>query len=244
MNKSFKLLMLLALGAGMFTLNSCSEDPVPVCYMTTSVEDGTTITIAYNSDNQVVSSTYDSTTTTYEYSGGRLSTAYDGYTEATFIYTSGNIPSRVNIKEDGLAAGYWIIESTDGNVTKIELHDADDLVTEVTVATYVSGNLSSMLLQEYNYDLQEYETTFQLSGIVTDGKKNPYTTSFALVYANLGSPFSFGQSNITSGNLSQSGVVLPVVATHTYNSNNYPTASSLTLGGQAVSALSYTYDCK
>jgi hypothetical protein len=253
MKIAFKSLILLALGAGMFTLNSCSDEPSddvtptpaePICYMTLASEDGDSTSFNYNSTNQVISSKNDGTITTYEYSGGILSTAFDGYTEATFIYTTGNIPSRINIKEDGKAAGYWIIENSSGNITKVEIHDSSDQVTEVTVATYVSGNLSTMLLQEWDTDLKDFVTSYQLSNVITDGKKNPYSTSFALVYANSGNPFVFGKTNITSVTLTQNGVSLPATVEHTYNANNYPITSKLKLSGTLISDNAYIYNCK
>jgi len=252
MKKTFNLLMLLALGAGVFTLNSCSEEPTddptpaasPTCYMTQSTEDGDITSYTYNSDNDIVVSVYDGDTTKYEYSGGRLSLAYDGYEEATFIYTSGNIPSRVNLKEDGVNSGYIIIESTNSNITKIEEHDADDQIQTVTFTTYdASGNLTTMKVDEWDEETSEFYTLASISNIKTDTKKNPYTTSMALVYANMGSPFIYGQTNMISGDFTLFGQSVPVTGTHTYNGNNYPTASTLDAAGEKTE-FTYMYDCK
>jgi hypothetical protein len=212
--------------------------------MTSTTDDGDVTAYVYNASNQVISSTYDGVSTAYEYSGGRLSTAFDGTTEATFIYTSGNIPSRVNLLEDGVNAGYWIIENTDGNITKIELHDADDVVSEVTVATYTGGALSTILVQSYNYDTEEFETGTQVSGITNDGKSNPYNTNFALIYANIDNPLILGKNNLTGGNLVFGGENIPFTIAHTYNTNNYPLISTITIPGLGSNTVSYVYDCK
>ncbi|MFT7230107.1 MAG: hypothetical protein ACI9GO_000570 [Bacteroidia bacterium] len=249
MKKSFKLLLILALGAGVLTLNSCSdeaeEEPtpaVPVCYMTSlEVSSGTTAFL-YNSDNQVVTSIEDGDTTTYEYSEGRLSSVYDGDVEATFIYASGNVPERINIKEDGVDAGFFILEGSNGNITKLEIHDEAGEVTQVTNVTYdANGNALSVLVQSWDEEQMDFVTVLQVSDILTDGKKNPYATSLALVFANLESPLVFGQSNIISGNADFMGQNVPITSTHIYNSNNYPTSSIV---AQGLYSGTYTFDCK
>ncbi|MDB4107121.1 hypothetical protein OAD66_01250 [Bacteroidia bacterium] len=251
MKKTFNLLMILALGAAVFTLNSCSEepaeDPTPaetICYLTQSEEDGEVTTYSYDSDNNVISSISYGDTTTFEYSGGRLNLAYDGSTEATFIYESGNVPSRINLQEDGQSDGYIIMTNTNGNITKIEQHDVDDQIQDVTFATYdANGNLLSVINETWDADLKEFETMAEITNIVTDGKKNPYSTSLALIYADLENPLNFGQSNIVSGDFVVFDQAVPVTSSYTYNANNYPTSSVLTALGEET-IFNFTYNCK
>ncbi|MFT5057223.1 MAG: hypothetical protein ACI80H_001947, partial [Pseudoalteromonas distincta] len=180
--------------------------------------------------------------TTYEYSEGRLSSVYDGDVEATFIYASGNVPERINIKEDGVDAGFFILEGSNGNITKLEIHDEAGEVTQVTNVTYdANGNALSVLVQSWDEEQMDFVTVLQVSDILTDGKKNPYATSLALVFANLESPLVFGQSNIISGNAAFMGQNIPITGTHTYNSNNYPTTSDVAEG---LYTGTYTFDCK
>ena len=251
MKKSFKLLLILALGAGVLTLNSCSDDveeeenPIPatpICYMTSLTVDGTTTDFLYNSYNQVVASIEDEDTTTYEYSGGRLSSVYDGDVEATFIYASGDLPERINIKDAGVDDGYLLLEGSNGNITKLEIYDDAGEVTQVTNVTYdANGNALSVLVQSWDEEQMDFVTVLQVSDILTDGKKNPYATSLALVFANLESPLVFGQSNIISGNADFMGQNVPITSTHIYNSNNYPTSSIV---AQGLYSGTYTFDCK
>jgi hypothetical protein len=248
MKNSFKILAVLALGASAIFLHSCTEveepEPaVPVCYMSTLVDDGDTTTYIYNSDNQIVQSVYDGDTVIYEYSGGRLSTIVDGLLESTFIYDAGNLPSRINNKFDGIDAGYIIVESSGGNITKVEIHDETGQATEVTNVTYTDGKISSLIADEWNADSSEFETTAQITNIMTDGKKNPYQTSLALIMANYDNPLAYGTDNMVSGDLDFDGQSVPVVVTHTYNANDYPENTNLTILGFPVST-SYTFDCK
>jgi hypothetical protein len=202
--------------------------------------DGTTTDFLYDSDNEVVTSIEDGDTTTYKYSGGRLSSVYDGNVEATFIYASGDVPERINIKEDGVDAGFFILEGSNGNITKLEVYDETGEVTQVTNVTYdANGNVLTVLAQ--GWDEEQMKLVIQVTDILTDGKKNPYSTSIALIYANLESPLVFGKSNILSGNADFMGQNVPITSTHIYNSNNYPTSSIV---AQGLYSGTYTFDCK
>lgn len=258
MKKSFKILTLLALGASTLFFNACSEveEPLPpaadpICYMTQeSITDdfGTeTSSFTWDSDDNLVQSVYEGDTTIFEYSGGRLARAYDGYEEATIIYDAGNIPSRINLAYDGIPAGYIILTSDGGNITKVENHEVEgmnDQVTEVSYITYDgNGNVTAFDVDEYNEDTQMFETFLTATNIVSDGKKNPYAESFAFLYLNIDNPAALGKSNITSASISLQGQTFPYTATYTYNDNDYPLTSAITffIGS---SNYTYTYNCK
>jgi|AntRauTorckE5430_2_1112549.scaffolds.fasta_scaffold01927_2 hypothetical protein len=250
MKKSFKLILVLALGAGVLTLNSCSDDAeeadpvpaIPICYMTSLTVDGNTTDFVYNSNNQVVKSIEDTDTITYEYSGGKLSNVYDDGLTATFIYGSSDIPERINTKEEGEDAGYFLLEGSNGDITKLEIYDDADELSQVTSVTYdANGNVLTVLVQSWDEEQMKLETQLQVTDILTDGKKNPYATSIALIFSNLESPLVFGKSNILSGNADFMGQNVPITSTHIYNSNNYPTSSIVALG---LYSGTYTFDCK
>ncbi|PCJ64180.1 MAG: hypothetical protein COA58_14460 [Bacteroidetes bacterium] len=263
MKKTFKLFMVLALGAGVFTLQSCSDDTTtteptptsPTCYITqekiTSDGDIETIDYTYNSDNNITMaiSTGDgfSDTTIFEYSGGRLSLAKDESTEATFIYGAGsNVPERINVKTDGIDAGYTILTATDGRVTKIENHDTEDgdVIDDVIFITYnASGSVTDAEAQDYDADTDEYTTTLTLGNVITDGKKNPYETSFVFFYMNDDNPISLGASNVVSATLTVNSLEIPYASSFDYNSNDYPSSGSSTLFGFNTTT-DYTYNCK
>ena len=263
MKNNFKLLMILALGAGVFTLQSCSDetettDPTPAettCYITQEKITGDgfeeTIDYTYDSDDNIIKavSTEDGTseTTTFEYSGGRLATAYDGFTESTFIYPSGsNTPERINTKEDGVSVSYAILTSENGRITKIENHNTTDgdVIEDVLFITYdADGNVESAEGQEYNEDTEEFTTTLELSNVITDGKKNPYATSFAFFLQNEDNPVSLGVSNVVSATVTLNGIGTPYASSFEYNSDNFPTSASSTVLGFS-NTTDFTYNCK
>jgi hypothetical protein len=263
MNKTFKLLMILALGAGVFTLQSCSDetgttDPTPAettCYVTqekiTSDGDIQTIDYTYDSDDNIILavSTEDgvSDSTVYEYSGGRLAIAYDGFTESTFIYPSGsNTPERINTKEDGVSVSYAILTSDGANITKIENHNTldGDVIEDVLFVEYdANGDVTSAEGQEYNADADEFTTILKLSNVITDGKKNPYATSLAFFYQNEDNPVSLGTSNVASATITLNGFDTPYASSFEYNSDMFPTSSSATILGFGTTT-DITYNCK
>lgn len=259
MKQSFKLMLILALGAGTFTLNSCSDEPeeeptpaVITCYLTQEVatdEDGTsTTTYAYNSDNQLVTATEDDDVTTFEYSGGRVATVVNGLEESTFIYTAAsNIPERINVKYDGINDGFMIIESGVNGITKVEEHGYDEdenaVLQYVTNFTYTNGVLTGAKSESYNSEDDEFETDLEIINIVLDGKKNPYNGDVAFLFVNDFSPLAGSKSNIVSADLVTELGNFPYSTTYTYNENNYPTIAKATVLTFSTS-INFTYTCK
>lgn len=260
MKKSFKILTLLVLGAGLITFQSCKEetDPTtptpstPTCYMTqevhTDIDGSYTTDYSYDAESNLVLAVEDGDSTIFEYTAGKLTRAYDGYTEATVVYTSGNVAERINIKEDGIDMQYLLLTTdANGNITKVEFHNlanGGDTIEVVNYMTYdAAGNLSTIQVDDYNYETDEFETFISASAIVTDGKKNPYAESLAFFYLNSDNPLVLGKSNVTSASVEVAGNAFPFSASFTYNSNNYPLTSAVTffLGNDNVT---YTYDCK
>lgn len=253
MKNHFKLLTLIALGASAIFIPSCKEveeEPTtpadPTCYMLTSNIDGDITTYTYNSDNQVISAKYDGTTTTFTYTNGKLTSANDGYTESTFVYEAGATqPTRVNLVEDSTNAGYIIMEYNSNNlITKVEYHDETDQIQTVNYVTYDAvGNLTALQIDEWNEDLEDFMTFVTFANITNDGKKNPFQTSLALIYANIDEPVVYGKTNITGGSLVVFGQAVPFTATNTYNDNDYATSTVINIFGE-TSSYEYTFNCK
>ncbi len=258
MKKSFKSLTVIALGAGLLTLNACKEEvveepSVPICYLTQetySDADGSDVSYyEYDSDDNLVLAVYDGDSTIFGYRNGRLVSANDKFTEATFIYGSGStFPERINLKEGGIDYGFLIVETTNGNITKVEVHENDgtsgDLITEVSYITYdANGNIKSAQLDEWDEDTEEYITYLNIGNITTDDKTNPYSGSIAFFYLNNDNPLVLGVNNILTGDVTLAGTVLPYTSSYTYNDNDYPITSS-TVFFIGSNTRTFTYNCK
>jgi YD repeat-containing protein len=252
MKNSTKFLAMLVLGASALFNQSCKEveeEPTPpadpTCYMLTSNMDGELTTYTYNASNQLVSAERSGTTTTFTYTDGKLMGANDGYTQSTFVYTGAETqPSRVNLKEDNVDAGYIIMEYENGLITKTEFHDETGQITTVNYTTYdANGNLTGLQFDEWDSDSEEFVTFVTFTGMTNDGKKNPFQTSLALIYSNIEEAVVFGKTNITGGNLVVFGQSVPFTATNTYNSNNYATSTVINVFGETTT-YEYTFDCK
>ena len=252
MKNQFKLFMLIALGATAIFIQSCKEvedEPStttdPTCYMLTSDIDSVLTTYAYNSDNMVISATTEGETTTFSYTDGKLTGANDGITQSTFIYeANANTPNRINLTENDTAAGYIILESSNNLITKIEYHDQTDQIQTVNYVTYdADGNLTSLQIDEWDPEFEEFATFVTFTGITNDGKKNPFQTSLALICANIDEAVVYGKTNITGGNLVVFGQALPFTAVNTYNDNDYSTSTTINALG-LITSYQYTFDCK
>lgn len=262
MRNSFKTMLILALGAVSFTLSSCSEDPItepdPVpaetkCYITEQTETfpaSTTITYAYNDDNQVISATKGSEVTTFEYTNTKLTTATSGTTVSTFVYT-GDVLARINETKDGEDVGYIFLTNTNEKLTKVETHNTtsgEDVIETITTIGYdADGNITSLETQQANSSNDDFDTQFSLTSVETDGKLNPFSTSLAYFFMNTGNPKAFGESNITSGAAEVQGFPATYSATIEYNANNYATAINATItnvAGSVPAPTTITYNCK
>lgn len=273
MKNTLKMMWILALGAGLFTMSSCTdddEDPEPdgsgntgetVCYPTkvvsTDSDGDDTYDYTYNSDNQLIESknTYDGDleTTTYDYTDGKLMTATSGTSVATFVYADGAaMPNRVNITEDGENSEFLIIETnSDDQITKVEYHYYDDgqaMLDFVDTYTYIDGSVETYISETYDNETETFETDLELTDFVFDDKKSPYGGQLAFSYEGDFNPLTVTRNNLISANLiaddGQGGQLkLPYNATYEYNANKYPTSSSLTLLGQSTNIV-ITYNCK
>jgi len=271
MRNSFKTMLILALGAGMASLSSCSEDEgndtdpmVPeaiVCYPTTVTEtsDGETITTTYeyNAENQLTTSSYVdgsfTSTTTYAYTAGNLTTATTGTEISTFVYADGGTyPTRINTSEDGEPSYFSVITTTDGNVTKIEnsYYDENDnaILEDVTTLTYENGMLTGAKTEAYDPDTETFETELELRDIVLDGKKAPFNQNFAFAFEQEFNPVILVAQNVLSANLigelEGEEIKLPYTGTYTYNDNNYPVTSTQSISGFFNTDFTYEYNCK
>lgn len=256
--------MLVALGAGMFTFNSCSEepttDPTPTptekkCYIIEQKDvfpETATITYMYNDKNQVLSATKGTAVTNFEYTDNKLTKATTGSEVSTFVYVDGGaVLQRINQTTDGIDNGYIYLTRTNNKLTKVETHNtttAEDVIETITLITYDGqGNISSLVTQEYNASTKEFETQFSLTSVETDGKLNPFSTDLAYFFMNTQNPKAFGDHNITSGSAMAQGFPAEYKATMVYNENGYPTAINAAVKlavGDVPAPTTLTYTCK
>ena len=255
-------MLIFALGAGVLTLNSCSDEAeeelnpettpaTTTCYVTqeTSSDDegSETINYEYNSDDELQYAIEDGDSTIFEYSGGRVAVAINGLEESTFIYSAAsNTPERINIKDDGVATGFVIIVSGANGITKVENHEYDEenaVLVGVTDFTYANGLLSSAIIQEYDAETEEFSTDLEIASIVLDGKKNPYNGDVAFLFVNDFSPLAASSSNIVSAQVVTELGNFEYTTAYEYNEHNYPTNATASIFGQ-TNTIAFTYNCK
>ena len=253
-------MLILALGAGALTLNSCSDeaeaDPTPAatttCYVTQEVstddEGSYTVNYAYNSDDQLQYSIEDGDSIIFEYSGGRVAVVIDGLEESTFIYpAASNTPERINIKQNGVATGFVIIVSGTNGITKVENHEYDSaenaVLIDVTDFTYTNGLLSGAISQSYDAETEEFSTDLEIESVVLDGKKNPYNGDVAFLFVNDFSPIAASSSNIVSAQVVTELGNFEYLSAYEYNEHNYPTNATASIFGQ-TNTIAFTYNCK
>ncbi len=253
-------MLILALGAGVLTLNSCSDkaedqDPTPAtttCYVTQEVStdgsESSTMNYTYNSENQLQSAIENGDSILFEYSGGRVAVVIDGLEESTFIYTgASNTPNRININYDGIATGFIIIVSGPDGITKVENHEFDSeenaVLVDVTDLTYTNGQLSGFLSQNYDAETKEFSTDIEIASIILDGKKSPYNGDIAFLFVNDFSPVAASSSNIVSAQVVTELGNFEYTTIYEYNEHNYPTNTTASIFGQ-TNTIALTYNCK
>jgi|TARA_B110000902_G_scaffold71671_1_gene84787 antitoxin component YwqK of YwqJK toxin-antitoxin module len=271
MKNSFKTMLILALGAGMATLSSCSEDEVndpapsgtaPISCMPTEVtdiEDGdtSTTTYEYNSNGTLIQSIEvengETTRSSYVYTAdGKLSSVVTEEQTAVFTYAAGSsIPERINISEDGTPYSFIEITSSNGNITKIEnsYYSGDEAtLTDITSFTYVNGKLNSSIAESYDEISDSFIPELTISDITFDGKKSPFNSNLAFAFDGDIDPLAITPENIASGNMvaviESQEVTLPIIGTYTYNENNYPITSRLSIANLFNNDNTYEYNCK
>jgi PBP1b-binding outer membrane lipoprotein LpoB len=258
MKKFLNVWMLAAIAAGVVFVSGCSEVDEPTdpqgptettCYMTQEVSsddfETETTQFVWNAENQLVTAISDEDTTEFEYRNGKLVAAYEGASQADLVYDGSNtVPSRINLKEFGRDAGYVLITSSNGSVTKAEFYDDEDVMVQTVNATYdASNNITAFTVDMYDEEGDSLTTFLKGSNIQNDGKKNPYSESFAFVWLNIDNPVALGASNVTTAQVAIAGQNFPYTATYTYNDNDYPLTSKVAffLGS---TDLTFTYNCK
>ncbi|MBT6236519.1 MAG: hypothetical protein HOI49_10585 [Bacteroidetes bacterium] len=272
MKKQFNLFLLLVLGAGMMTIQSCSEDegndPEPeveeqviTCLPTTVTEseEGNTITINYEYDanDVLVKSTKEedgeARLSTYEYDAdGMLSKVITEDETAEFLYAAGSTtPERINISTNGQPSSFIVISSSAGNITKIEnsyYDNGEAILSDVTNFTYVDNKLNSSISESYDPTTETFVTVAQISDITFDGKKNPFNSNIAFAFDGDIDPLAITPENIASGNIvtvvGTEEVTLPYTGTYTYNENDYPITSRQSLANFFNTDYTYEYTCK
>ena len=133
MKKSLKTLTLFALGLGVITFSSCSDesgdDPDPVevitCQLTGigEVADGESYntTFTYDADGNLTKRSDPDGDMTFTYVDGKITTiGFDGEI-ATVTYDGNTLPYRMELTEDG-ETFYFIMKSENGRYVTIEDH--------------------------------------------------------------------------------------------------------------------------
>jgi YD repeat-containing protein len=255
MKKSFKLLILIALGAGLVTLNACKEepleDPIPTisCYLTSFSEEGDAATYTLDDDNKVVSALTNGETTTFTYDvDGRLATADDGSINAVFVYDGADkMPNRINITAQGQTLAYMLIKSANDNITEIETHFIDPNVGDIAYSrnshTYTGNNLATIILEQFDLNTQQFVEAGRVENITNDGKTNPLARSLAYFFMNFENPTVLGASNMTGGSVTTDGTTSPLVIQYTYNENDYPLTAAQIVDGDTTNLI-FGYSCK
>jgi YD repeat-containing protein len=262
MKKSLKLFTLLAFGAGIVGLHSCTtetpDDPTPAeikCYLTqeVSIEDSVTTTTNYTWDandnltTAVVNSDGFIDTTVFEYTGNVLNTAVSGDETSTFVYAATGELQRINNSIDGVDDSYELFTTVGGNITKIEFHNLDsgDVVETVMYLTYdADGNVTAASVDFYDEDTDMYFTLADGSNFTNDGKNNPFALSYALLFMNIDDPYIFGNSNMSTATLTVFGQTGTLTSSYTYNDNDYPLTMEIQQDGSTSESVTCTYNCK
>lgn len=265
MNNTLKTITLTALSISLLGLNSCTEEESTpdvqeestpkTCYITQQTETfpvAGVIAYTYDDENQVASATTDGETTTFAYEDGKLGTASSGTQVSTFTYLDGtNLLERINQQEDGADVGYILLAYENEKLTQAETHntrDGDD-ITELrtNIAYNGSGEITSLVIQEYNEDKDAFETQFSLTEVQTDDKANPISSNLAYFFMNTQNPKAYGDNNIISGSAQVMGQSATYGATIEYNEQGYATAinaSVTNVVGTLPAPSTFIYDCK
>lgn len=263
MKLSFKLIALLAIGAGLLTLQSCSDesgddtDPTPVetsCYLTSSseVSQGSNwpTTYTYDASNNLASVTNDDITLNYSYTNGTLSgmTTNDGAV-VSVDYKGGDFPSTLEITYDGEKSTIEITRNGDKIVT-VEYYYEEDGVSELEYKTELSynsdGTINSVSELEYDPDTKTFETYSTIKNITSDDKENPYITSLGMIiYTVINEDYeNLGKGNVLTA---QYDYYLndpsQITNSYTYNNDGFPVTKQQT-GFSDVTDYTFSYDCK
>lgn len=266
MTKSLKFLVVLVIGTGVLTFQSCKEDkdtppepnntnnPALSCYITEQTESfpsSSTITYLYNDLNQVSNAIIGDDTTKFVYEDNKLISAYRGTESSEFIYEAGSSEiQRINQKENGTDQGYILVTNENGQIAKVETHtttSGEDVTETITNITYVNGKITELTIEQYNPSTSAFETQFSLTSVETDDNINPLSSKVAYFFMNTQNPKAYGDNNIIKGTATIQGFPASYTAAIEYNTNNYPTAINASItnaAGTVPSNTSLTYNCK
>ena len=216
------------------------------CKLTSQEENGVLINYHYSNNLIVMATGQFGDTTYFDYSGsGNLSSAINNQgVKATFEYNGSDIPSKVNIIENGQNSYYFAIAS------------ANDIITQVRTYAYgtttnpmqeINVNYSGAIMQSFELKVEDGQggliSFIEADSIETDGKLNPLRSDFAITYMNFENPFAFGNSNIIDADILVIGTPTPMSATYSYNEKDYVVESDIKITG-ADRYTTFTYNCE
>ena len=260
MKINIKLLTIALLGTALVGLQSCKEESVDPpadnsesCYLKTYTEsDGSYMDeYAYtlDNDNKVAAATYDTTTTIFTYNGDQLISATDGSYVANFVYGSSSTrPDSVAITVQGQLAAYMKLTHSNDDITKLEIFLSDPQSGDIMVSRFTYGydnshNITSLIIDEYDFLNMTLVEAVKAENITNDGKNNPFARSMAYFFMHYENPSVMGASNITGATVTSDGTTSSLTISYTYDDNGNPLTSSENLDGETVTR-TYGYQCQ
>ncbi len=249
------ILLVLMLGSLSYFLSSCKDKSTDCCdnpntdkscKLASQEENGVLINYHYSAGVIIMATGQFGDTTYFDYSGaGVLSTATNNQgVKATFEYNGSDIPSKVNIIENGQNAYYFAIASSNNVITQVRTY-AHGTTTNPMQEINVNYNGSQM--QSFELKVEDGQggliNFIEADSIETDGKLNPLRSDFAITYMNFENPFAFGNSNIIDADILVIGTETPMSANYTYNDQDYVIESDIKITG-ADRLTKFTYNCE
>ena len=255
-NITAALLVAVALG-----VSSCTEDdtnePEPTivpevnCQLqsVSEIDDNEVWNVAYTYDanGNVLTVTDEDGSLAFEYSGNEITSIKYDDADIAVSYSGGTLPSKLKFVEDEETISLEL-ESSNGRFTKMETYitiDGQDVLSEKTTVAYTTdGNVIEVVSEEYDFETETLTETSRTDNISTDNKKNPYTTSTAIMLLQLldGDDANLGVNNLVTATYTFDGTSTSVSNSFEYNENDYPTKRVET-GFSSPTTYNFTYKC-
>jgi hypothetical protein len=256
--KKIKIYFLAVLVSGSLVFSSCTDDSDPdptagtTCkIMSSTDDDGETITYTYDGDNLVKiveKDSFGSYTTDFIYEGGKLTSVEEDQNTTFEVIYNGSEVSRVNERDftDKELYGYHIYTYSNGVVSKMEIFEVfdapeTDSLMEQYDFVYANGSLSKIDLQDRgDAGVMESSGSINITGV--DDKINPFYLFPTMASSDYDDFSILMKNNITSATLVTPFGNLPFAISYEYNEHGYPVKSVSSVLGE-TSTTTITYNC-